>query len=351
MRLNLSRPWIHGGCAAIVALSVGAAVALAPGEAAAQKKYFMKIGFATINDPQHDMGTAVGKAIQKASGGRITYQNFPASQLGKIPRQVEAIQLGTQEMFMTPPGFFVGVNAAFQVPDAPGMFQSVQHGHAALTDPMFREKFVSLGAKKGVFGANLWLYDGTSIASLKPIRTPEDIKGRKIRVLATPMERAVPETFGGTGVPIPYTEVVPALQRRVVDGCRSSLVVMGYTKFQTVTKFITVLHGGYIPTATWVSQAWLKKLPKDLAKIVRETPRTLENWGSQNAFNNQKKMEKVWQDSGAEVIRFSAKDQARFMAKLRPLGDKFLGKHKNAQVREMYALLKASAEKHRPKTN
>ena len=69
------------------------------------------------------------------------------------------------------------------------MFQSVQHGHAALTDPMFREKFVSLGAKKGVFGANLWLYDGTSIASLKPIRTPEDIKGRKIRVLATPMER------------------------------------------------------------------------------------------------------------------------------------------------------------------
>ncbi len=351
MRSERKRRWARGGCAALVGLGVGAAAGLTPGDALAEKKYLMKVGFATINDPQHEMGQRIGEEIQKASGGRITFKVFPASQLGKIPRQVEAIRLGTQEMFLTPPGFFVGVNAAFQVPDAPGLFANMQHGHKALTDPMFRDKFLSLGDSKGVFGANVWVYDGTSIASLEPIRKPEDIAGRKIRVLATPMERAVPEAFGGTGVPIPYTEVVPALQRRVVDGCRSSLVVMGYTKFQTVTKFITVLHGGYIPTGVWVSKAWLKKLPADLAKIVRETPRTLEDWGSENSFNNQKKMEKVWQDAGAEVIRFSPEDQARYMAKLRPLGDKFLGQHKDPQVREMYALLKKSVEKHRPKMN
>ena len=329
-------------------LALGAAVALPSDPAMAKAEYTMKIGFATINDPQHAMGRRVGEEIMKASKGRIDFKLFPTSQLGKIPRQVEGIQLGTQEVFLTPPGFFVGVNQAFQVPDAPGNYASLQHGHKVLTDPMFRDTFLSLGEKKGVIGANIFLYDGTSIASIKPIRRPEDIAGRKIRVLATPMERAVPAAWGGTGVPIPYTEVVPALQRGVVDGCRSSLVVMGYTKFQTVTKFITVLNGGYIPSATWLSKVWVNKLPKDLQKVVLETPRTLEDWGSENAFNNFKKMEKVWNDSGAEVIRFSKADQKRYMDKLAPLGDEYLGKHKNPQVREIYALFKKAVAKNRP---
>ena len=326
------------------------AVAFQPTGAVAQT-FKMKIGYATINDPQHEMGVRIGELVKKRSNGRITYQTFPASQLGKIPRQVEGIQLGTQEVFLTPPGFLVGLNPGFQVPDAPGLYSSLEHGHKALTDPSFRDKFLSQADNKGVYGANIWLYDGTSIASVKPIRKPEDIAGRKIRVLATPMERAVPAQFGGTGVPIPYTEVVPALQRGVVDGCRSSLVVMGYSKFFSVTKYITVLNGGYIPTGTWISKVWLNKLPADLRKIVMEVPKELENWGSKNAAANFSVVEKLWKDNGAEVIRFSPQDQARYMGKLQGLGDKFLASHKDKRVRDMYALFKASVEKHRPKTN
>ena len=331
------------------AIAVGAAI-FQPAPSVAQT-FKMKIGYATINDPQHDMGVRIGEEIKKRTKGRITYQTFPASQLGKIPRQVEGIQLGTQEVFLTPPGFLVGLNPGFQVPDAPGLYASLEHGHKALTDPAFRDKFLAQADSKGVYGANVWLYDGTSIASVKPIRKPEDISGRKIRVLATPMERAVPAQFGGTGVPIPYTEVVPALQRGVVDGCRSSLVVMGYSKFYSVTKFITVLNGGYIPTGTWISKVWLNKLPADLRKIVMEVPKELEDWGSKNAAANFTKVEKLWKDNGAEVIRFSPKDQERYMSKLRGLGDEFLAKHKDKRVRDMYALFKTSVEKHRPRTN
>ncbi len=336
--------------AALCAGTVVTALALQPQEAAAQKTFHIKIGFATINDPQHDWGVRIGEELKKRSGGRLTYAVFPASQLGKIPRQVEGLQLGTQEMFLTPPGFFVGVNPAFMVPDTPGVYASHEHGHKALTDPEFRTPFLALGEKKGVLGAGLIIYDGTSIASLKPIRKPEDISGRKIRVLATPMERAVPAQFGGTGVPIPYTEVVPALQRGVVDGCRSTLVVMGYSKFQSVTKFITVLNGGYIPTGTWVSKAWANKLPADLREMVMTVPGELEDWAANHAMNNVEKMKGVWRDAGAEVIYFSQEDQERYLAKLRPLGDEFLGKHDNEQVREIYALFKKVLEKHRPKT-
>jgi C4-dicarboxylate-binding protein DctP len=199
---------------------------------------------ATFKDPQQRWGENIGKELEKRSGGRITYRVFPASQLGKIPRQVEGIQLGTQEMFLTPPGFFVGVNPAFMVPDAPGVFDGHAHAHKTLTDPEFHDTFLSLAENKGVLGAGLIIYEGTSVASTKAIRRPEDFAGMKIRVLATPMERAVAGAFGGTGVPIPFTEVVPAIQRGVVDGCRSSIVAMNGLKFQTVTKFATVLYGG-----------------------------------------------------------------------------------------------------------
>ena len=180
---------IAGKGALAVALVTGgavAALALQPSSALAQKKYHMKIGMATIKDPQQAWGERIGAEVMKRTNGQVTYQVFPASQLGKIPRQVEGIQLGTQEVFLTPPGFFVGVNQAFMVPDAPGLFLSQEHGHKTLTDPEFHDTFLGLAEKKGVVGAGLIVYEGTSIASTKAIRTPEDISGMKIRVLATP---------------------------------------------------------------------------------------------------------------------------------------------------------------------
>jgi len=346
------RKFAGKGALAVALLAGGAVAALAlqTGTAYAGKKWHVKIGMATMNDPQQGWGEKIGKELEKRSGGRLTYRVFPASQLGKIPRQVEGIQLGTQEMFLTPPGFLVGLVNAFMVPDAPGLFLNSLHAHKTLTDPRFHDKFLGMAEDKGVLGAGMLIYEGTSIASTIPIRKPEDIAGMKIRVLATPMERAVPAAWGGTGVPIPFTEVVPALQRRVVDACRSSIVAMNGLKFQTVTKFATVLGGGYIPTATWVSKVWANKLPADLRKMVMDVPRELEESVSKEVTTLVLSTQDEWRKAGVEIIRFSPADQKRYLDKLRPLGDKFLANHKNAQVREMYKLLKSVASEHRPKS-
>ena len=105
------------------------------GTAAAQME--MKIGYGTINDPQH----AIAQEIQKRIGGNkdigIKVSIFPAGQIGKIPRMIEGIQFGTLETLITPPGFLVGINPAFQVPDAPGLFTDVFHAHKSLNDPAF----------------------------------------------------------------------------------------------------------------------------------------------------------------------------------------------------------------------
>ncbi len=87
-------------------------------------------------------------------------------------------------------------------------------------------------------------------------------------MLASKLEIELMRVLGMTGVPIPFSEVLPAIQRNVVDGARSAIVVMGPSKFYTVAKHITLTHGGFIPTGIWFSKRWLNKLPADLRKAL-----------------------------------------------------------------------------------
>ena len=322
-----------------------AAIAVAGFATAATAQSEMKIGYGTINDPQHE----IAQEIQKRIGGNkelgIKVSIFPAGQIGKIPRMIEGLQFGTLEVLITPPGFLVGINPAFQVPDAPGLFNDINHAFRSLNDPKFFKPYSKLASARGITMASMYVYGPTSFASKKPIRTLGDFKGRKIRVLATKMESTLVNKFGAAGVPIPYTEVLPALQRGTIDAVRSSIIVMGGSKFFTVTKSITVVESGMIPSVVMVSDIWLKKLSAKQRAAVTSELAAMSQWNNDIAATYGKKAEKLWKDNGAEVIRLSSADQKAFMDTVRPLGDEFLGKHKNDGVRKVYGLLKDAAKR------
>jgi C4-dicarboxylate-binding protein DctP len=243
----------------------------------------------------------------------------------------------------------MGINPAFQVIDAPGIFEDMMHAHNSVTDASFHDKYVHMALPKGIRGLNLYIYGPDVYATLAPFRTLNDLKGKKIRVLATKMESELVGQFGATGVPMDYTEVLAALTNKTLDGVRSSIVVMGGSKFFTVTKFVTITNDGMIPSGLWASEEWLKKLPGDVRAGVLKIGASMELEATQIAMDFADKAEKLWKDNGAEVIKLSAADQKEYMDRSRPLGDKYLANHDNPQVREMYALLKASVEKHRKK--
>jgi TRAP-type C4-dicarboxylate transport system substrate-binding protein len=323
-----------------IAAGVAAGVALAAGPATAQKKYTMKIGMPTINDSNHFSANWVKEELEKRSGGRIKVGVFPAGQLGKIPRQIEGIQFGTQEAFNIPPGFFVGINKAFMVTDSPGMFDDERHAHRAINHPEFREKFTKLGEDKGFVASYLWSCGGTSVATLKPARTLKDFEGRKIRVLATPLERAVMDKMGATGVPMPYTEVLPAMQRKVIDGVRSAITVMYPSKFWTVAKYITLTGMGQITCGQFLSNAWLKTLPKDLKDLVFAVGKDVTPHAGKWGYDLTRKAEKDWARD-AEVIRLSDADKAELRKRVQPIADEILGS--DPKTKDMYALLKKAA--------
>jgi len=330
-------------------VSAALVLAVAPVCPAAAQAIDVKIGFITINDPQHENGRRLAEKLNRDFGGKFSARIFPAGQLGNIQRMVEGLQLGTQEVYVGPPVFFVGLNPAFQVTDAPGLFDDHMHAHRAMTDESFREPFLNLAVAKGIRNLALYVYGPTQYATVKPFRSLADLKGQKIRVLASKMETELPSQFGATGVPMDYSEVLASLQNKTLDGVRTSFVVMGGSKFFTVTKFVTMTNDGMIPSVFAFSEAFLQKLPADVRAQLTKMGRDLDAEATGVAVDFGSKAEALWKENGAELIHLSPADQKEYMDRIRPLGEKFLGNHENEGVRKMYALLKASAEKHRKK--
>lgn len=332
-----------GACA--LALALPAFALLAGGAPAlAQGKHTMKLAIVVANDPLHEFIKEYKRQVEMKSGGKIVAELYPSAQLGKIPRLIEGLQLGTVELFGTPAGFLKGVDPRFQVLEVPGVFNSDAHAHKTITDPRFRDKFLNMATKKGVKGVSIWMYGPTSYASLTPVRKLGDFKGLKFRVLATKVETEVMARLGATGVPMPYSETLPALQRKLIDGIRSNITVMAATKHFTEAKFITVVNDTYIPCIGFVSMAFYNKLPRELQQAVEDAGKAVESFMFKTAQDYGSRAEQKWRDGGAEVIRLSAADQTKFMETVAPIGDDVLGQRQD--TKEMFELMKTVAKSH-----
>src|SRR5262245_26162067 len=232
-----------------------------------------KCATATLNDVQHEWCKRVGARLEKRTSGRIKAQVFPASQLGSIPRMIEGVQLGTIEVWVGPPDFLVGIDPRFQALTAPYVFDSMDHASRVINDREFDEKFLVMAEGKGIRGLALFVYGPASFVARTPIKTPDDLKGKKIRVLATPIERAVMARFGATGVPMTLGEVLPALQQGALDGVEASLTVFTTFKYFDVAKYHTNTDHYFITSMVTVSKKWLDTLPADVQTAVVEESR------------------------------------------------------------------------------
>jgi TRAP-type C4-dicarboxylate transport system substrate-binding protein len=302
----------------------------------------MKVGFVTINDSQHESAKVFAEEIAKRTKGAIQARIFPAGQLGNIGRQIEGLSLGTQEAFITPPGFMVGLNPAFSAADAPGLFESGWHQMKALNHPLVRDKFMALGDHANIAGLYLYSAGYTGIASRAPIRNLNDIKGLKLRVLASKVEVAFVGALGATGVPMDFTEVLPAIQNRTLDGTRIGVIVLSPSRFYTAAKYIYAEQTGEVPAGFWLSKGWLTKLSADHRKAVLDLGRDMTERTQLIAIELLARTEKVWLENGGEITQPTPADRAELNKRARAVSDEVLGT--DPKVKEMYKLMKQAAE-------
>ena len=324
------------------AVAAAALFAWATGASAAEP-YVMKIGTNVANDVNHAYCNEFARLINERSNGRMKAEVYPGGQLGDIPQLIQGTQLGTIQLFVQPPGFLKGVDPRFQVTDAAGLFDSIEHAFKSVTDPRFRTPFLALGDPKNLTGVSLFVYGPTSYASTVPLASVADFKGKKIRVLASKFETTLMEKLGATGVPMPFLDALPALQQRAIDAVRSSWVVMGAMKFHSVTKYVTPVDDAMIFLAAFVNKKWHADLPDDLRKMVTDVGVDAEKYMLGVSQRFEADSEKNWKANGVEVLRLS--DKPEFMKRARAASDEVIGA--DPELNRFYKLLTDSAQAHR----
>jgi TRAP-type transport system periplasmic protein len=325
----------------LVALAMASLPLAAPAAAA---EFTMKFGTATFNDTQHQFIKFYKEALEKASGGRIEVAIYPRSELGPIPRMIDGLQLGTIEAYIGPADFYVGVDPRFGVFSTPMLFKNNDHATATVHDASINNAILEMGIPKGIVGLGTYGAGASNYAARTPLLRLSDFSGKKLRVNATAMEREKMRRLGATAVPLPLNEVLPSLQRGVIDGTMSGTAIFVAFKMNDAVKTITQTNDTMLVSLAVTSKVWFDKLPADLQKIVVQTGREVQikNSAWEKDFN--KVQGERWVELGGQMHTLPAEDLKKMAELLTSVGDD-VSKDQPA-VLDMLKRVRAVAAKH-----
>jgi TRAP-type C4-dicarboxylate transport system substrate-binding protein len=328
-------------CAVAAAAALACIAPLAPAGAA---DFVMKFGCATMNEGQHQFLKFYKEEVEKASGGRIEVQVYPNSQLGPIPREIEGVQLGSIQGYSGPVDFFVGLEPRFGVFSAPMVFKSEENAAATIHDPGIEQAMLDLVAPKRMVGIATLGLGASDYGAKKAILTLADFSGKKLRINGTELERQKMAKLGATGIGMPLSEVVPALDQGAIDGTISGISVFVAFKMNDLIKTLTITNDTFINSIVVVSKVWLDTLPPDLQKIVIESGKTVQTKTQAWEFDFNKQLEQQWGGLGGTVHRFAGDDLAKLQALLAPVADD--ATKDQPAVHDMLQMVRAAAAKY-----
>ena len=215
---------------------------------------------------------AMGKKLEAATQGRIKFQMFPGSVLGGEKEMIEQTQFGAINILRTSLGPVGTVVPEVNVFNMPFVFRSQDHMRAVIDGAIGDELLAKISASPAKLVAIGWMDGGSrSLYTKKPVRTPADLKGQKVRMMGNPLFVDTMNAMGGNGISMGYGEVFTALQTGVVDGAENNAPSFFTSNhYSTGAKFYTQTNHLIIPELLVVSKVTWDKLSKDDQALLKK---------------------------------------------------------------------------------
>lgn len=252
---------------------VGCLVAgvFAAGAAMAQDASPIVIKFSHVVAPDTPKGKAAEmfkKLAEERTKGRVKVEVYPNSQLYKDKEELEALQLGAVQMLAPSLAKFgpLGVKE-FEVFDLPYIFPSKDVLRAVADGPIGASLLKKLESK-GIIGLGYWDNGFKVLSANKPLNTPADVKGLKMRIQSSKVLDAEMRALGALPQVMAFSEVYQALQTGVVDGTENPPSNMYTQKMHEVQKYATVTNHGYLGYAVIVNKKFWEGLPADIRAVL-----------------------------------------------------------------------------------
>jgi tripartite ATP-independent transporter DctP family solute receptor len=311
------------------AMGLGAAVALgaiAPrSRALAQQKMVFKTsdvhpaGYPTVVSVEN-----MGKKLEQATNGRLSIQMFASMQLGGEKEAIEQAQVGAIQMARVSVGALGPVIDDLNVFNLPFLFRNTAHMQKVIDGEIGQELLdkVSQNPKAGLIGL-CWMDAGARSLydTKKPIKSIDDLKGMKVRVMGNPMFVDMMNALGGNGVSMGYDQVFSALQTGVVDGAENNPPSFVFDNHFTVAKYYTLTEHLIVPEMLVFSKrTWEQLSPEDQALIKKLSREAQAEERTLWIKYEQLAMEKA-KAAGIQVIDIS--DKKPFQDAVKPVWDKY----------------------------
>jgi TRAP-type transport system periplasmic protein len=226
----------------------------------AQAQTVLKIGYATSATSHYGVGsTAFCDEIEKGTQGRYKCQQFPNSALGGEREQIEAVQLGTQDIVNTSTGPLGNFVPEVKIVDIPFLFRDYDHARKVMDGPIGQDLAKKMEAKGLINLA--WTENGFRhmTNSKRAINQATDANGLKMRTMENKVHMDGYKTFGILPTPMPFPELFTALQQGTVDGQENPIPVILSSKFSQVQKHLSLTGHVYSPAALILSpNVWNK---------------------------------------------------------------------------------------------
>ncbi|TAJ87711.1 MAG: TRAP transporter substrate-binding protein [Reyranella sp.] len=313
----------------IIVLGLGAATAAAAGSRAfAQDKVVLKstdvhpLGYPTV-----EAVVRMGKKLEAASNGRMSVQMFPSGQLGGEKEMIEQAQVGALQMARISTGPVGPVVDELNVFNLPFVFRDEAHMRKVIDGEIGREMLekVSANPKTGLIGL-CWMDAGSrNVYTKKPIRTPEDLKGLKIRMMGNPLFVDTMNAMGGNGISMGFGELYNALQTGVVDGAENNPPTYEVQNHYQLSKYFSFTEHLIIPEILVFSRrSWDRLSPADQA-LIRKVG--AEAQLEQRELWDAKVKEALAKLQGLGVTLVTDVDKKAFRASVKPVYDKYGDKY------------------------
>ncbi|SBW11767.1 conserved exported hypothetical protein [uncultured Alphaproteobacteria bacterium] len=211
--------------------------------------------------------------LAERSKGEIVLDLYPSSQLGAKKDVTEQAMMGMNIITLSDVGFLVDFDPDLGILFGPYLTDDPQKLFAIYESDWFKKKNEAL-KKKGIhIVMSNYLYGVRQILAKKPINTPADMKGMKIRVPNNVMQIKAIEAMGATPTPMPLGEVYPALAQGIIDGVENPISVLYGQKLHEQAKYLSMV--GYITnTSLWLGgEAFFETLPPAQLELIHETAR------------------------------------------------------------------------------
>lgn len=237
-----------------------------------EDKRIVRIGHNQSQEhPTHIGLLAFEEFIEEKLGDKYDVEVYPSELLGSQTGMVQLTQTGAIDFCVASNAILETFSKNYEIFNLPYLFASAESYHAVMDDTEITDQLFKSTEKAG-FEAVTWLDAGTRnfYTVDKPIESPDDLKGLKIRVQQSPTNVEMMRLLGGSATPMGFGEVYTALQSKIIDGAENNELALTDNGHGEVCKYYSYDMHQMVPDILIGNYSFLNDLPEDEREIFEE---------------------------------------------------------------------------------